>query len=214
MKYMRDLSYFGILAAIVSVLCCISTTAYASSDDELTVGVEPWFEPMDFVPGYDGQLNLEDIDLDVKYLLLPERPRFNGVPPIEHIDIGTLFDSYALSDDEPIIRISPPWPQLEPWYQPFIIVIGENDGVLEYLLPPDREILPYPPRFNGVPPIEHINIGTLFDSYYLSTNTYGIAPSFDVTSYSMERSVVAIPEPATVLFLGMGALVLMRRKRA
>jgi len=156
MKYMRDMNC-GILAGIVLVLCCTSTTTFASSGDEPTFGIYPpdWpqpypvsypsllpLEPSDIIGG-DDPINLEDIDLDFKYVLLPERPRFNGVPPIEHIDIGTLFDSY-----------------------------------------------------------------------YLSTNTYGIAPSFDVTSYSMERSAVAIPEPATVLLLGMGALVLRRRKRA
>jgi len=155
MKYMRDLTCFGILARIVLVLCCISTTAYASSGDDPTFGIYPpdWpqpypvshpsllpLEPSDIIGG-DDPINWEDIDIDVKYLLLPERPRFNGVPPID-ID------------------------------------------------------------------------GILFDSYNLSANSYGIVSSFDVTSYSMESSAVAIPEPATVLLLGMGALVLRRLKRA
>ena len=107
MKVMRGSTCFAILAGMVLVLCCISTSAYASSDDEP-------------------------------------------------------------------IGINPPWPQDEPWYQPFIIVIGEWDGTLEYILPPDREILPYPRRFNGVPPID-IDV-SLFDFYNISNNSYGIAP--------------------------------------
>lgn len=138
MKYMRDLSYFGILAGMVLVLCCISTSAYASSGDEPIFGIEPWFPILD-LPENGGQLSLEylgEIDLDVS-----RYPRGGGAPPID-ID------------------------------------------------------------------------GLLFDSYNLNTNSYGIAPSFDVTSYSVEGSVVATPEPATVLLLGMGALALRRRKRA
>jgi len=141
MKYMRGFSCFVLLGGMGLVLCCFSTSAYALSDDEPRFGIEPWFEPIDFVPGYGGQLNLEDIE-HTELQLLPELPRFNGVPPID-ID------------------------------------------------------------------------GSLFDSYNLSTNSYGIAPSFDVTSSSGGvGSVTVVPEPTTVLLLGIGALALRKRKRS
>lgn len=148
MKYIRNLSYFGILAGIVLVLCCISTSAYALLDDEPTFRVpETW-------------------------LSFPE-----------------VIYPMPISDDGQII--------------------------LEYLLPPGREILPYPPRFNGVPPIEPIDIRAIFDSYYLSTNSYGIAPPLDVIYASGGvGSVSVVPEPTTVLLLGMGALALRKRKKA
>ena len=158
MKDMRGFSYFAILAGMVLVLCCFSTSAYASSDDERIIGVEPWF--------WDNLASQ-----------------------------GFVFD---------------------PGY----------GGVLEYLLPPGREILPNTPRFNGAPPIEPFDIVAILNSYNLNYNfnynrnynlnynSYGIEPSFDATSYSMEGPVVANPEPATVLLLGMGALALRRRKRA
>jgi len=120
--------------------------------------------------------------------------------------------AYALSGDEPIVGI-------EPWFKDNLASQGLDfdpgyGGILEYLLPPDRELLPYQPRFNGVPPIEPIDIRTILNSYNLNYNSYGIEPSFDATSYSMEGPVVVNPEPATVLLLGIGALALRRRKRA
>jgi hypothetical protein len=146
MKYMRNLSYFGILGSIV--LCCISTSAY------------------------------------------------------------------ALSDDEPIFRVPETWPSFPEIIYPMPISDG-GQIILEYLLPPDRDILPYPPRFNGVPPIEPIDIRAIFDSYYLTTNSYGIAPPFDIaSSFGGVGSVNVVPEPTTVLLLGMGALALRKRKRA
>lgn len=95
MKDLRDSNYFVPLYGVVLFLFCISPSAYASSGDEPTIGVEPWFEPIDFVPGYGGQINLEDIDIEANLMFLPERPRFNGVPPID-ID-GSLFDPYGFS---------------------------------------------------------------------------------------------------------------------
>lgn len=156
MKYMRNLSYFGILGGVVLVLCCISTSAY------------------------------------------------------------------ALSDDEPIFRIYPPdWPQPYPVLYPSLLpldpldIIDGSDEIMEYLLPPGRDILPQQPRFNGVPPIEPIDIRAIFDSYNFSTNSYGIAPPLDVTySSGGAGSVSVVPEPTTGLLLGMGALALKRRKRA
>jgi hypothetical protein len=143
MKDMKYFSCFPILVGMVLVLYCISTSAYASSEDELTIGVEPWFPILD-IPDRGGPINLEDI---------------------KHAEL---------------------------------------------------QLLSYPPRFNGDMSfgLEPIDIRAIFDSYNLSTNSYGIASSFDVTSSSMEGSVVAIPEPATVLLLGMGALALRKRKRA
>ena len=114
--------------------------------------------------------------------------------------------AHALSDDEAVFRIYPPdWPQQ---FGP-PVVYGEHGDGLEFSLSPDAEILPNTPRFNGVPPLD-ID-GTLFDSYDLSANSCGIVPSFDVTSYSMEGSIVATPEPATVLLLGLGAFFLRRK---
>ncbi len=209
MKNLKRSNYFVPLCGVVLFLFCISPSAYASSDDELRFSIYPpdWpqpypvlfpsllpFEPSDS-PDHGGQINLEDIiDLDVEYVLLPEQPRFNGVPPID-ID-GAFFDAYALSNDEPIFGI-------EPWFgndSQAIIVIGEDDGVLEYLLPPDRDILPYPPRFDGTPPLD-ID-GSLFDSYSFSGSSYEPASSF----------ITPIPEPATLLLLTLGA-VMLRRKR-
>ncbi|UCF43235.1 MAG: PEP-CTERM sorting domain-containing protein [Planctomycetota bacterium] len=63
------------------------SNSYTSSDDEPIFQIPA--EPIDFVPGYAGQLNLDDIE-HAEHPVLPEHPRL--VSPID-ID-GTLFDAY------------------------------------------------------------------------------------------------------------------------
>ena len=215
MKYMREFSFSVMLAGMFFVLCCITTSAYALSDDEAIFRIDPpdWpqpypvlypsllpLDPLDIIGG-GGQINLEDIDIEAKLMLLPEQPRFNGVPPI--------------------LWINPPWPQREPWYQPLIRdrqhMPTDDDGqiILEYLLPPDREILPYPPRFNGAPPIDLT--GSIFKpggGFNTSLLDLGVHYEDQISSLSTFSSVNVVPEPATLLLLGTGALTLRKRKRA
>jgi len=139
-----------------------------------------------------GQISFEylvEIDLDVS-----PYPRGGGAPPLD-------------IDDEAVFRIYPPDWQLQ--FGPPVIV-GEDDGILEYLLPPDRELLSYPPRFNGDMSfgLEPIDIRAIFDSYNLNTNSYEPAPSFE----GISSSITVVPEPATLLLFAFGGLVL-RRKR-
>ena len=109
------------------------------------------------------------------------------------------FNSNA--DDEPIFGI-------EPWFgsdPQAIIVIGVDDGVLEYLGEVDLDVSPYP-RGGGAPPLD-ID-GLLFDFYGLSVSSYEPAPSFE----GISSPITVVPEPATVLLLGLGGLILRKRR--
>ena len=120
--------------------------------------------------------------------------------------------TYATLDDEPMFKI-PEWEQF-PLHPDAIIIEGASEKSLEWIMP-QNYVMPEEPWWrNGIPPVEGVlNYFSLDYLNSLMDGSYGAVISFSTASSTMESTVVVVPEPATILFFGLGTLVLRRQTK-
>ena len=108
---------------------------------------------------------------------------------------------YALTYDVSEFRIPPNEP-IEPLIIYPLPVPENGQGFIEFVLPPGQS----PPLMITYPRSLDLDYSPIV-SFNLNHDYYKIAFS----DYSMEGSVAAVPEPATLFLLGLGAAMLRKR---
>lgn len=215
MKSMRNLGYIGILAGMVLALCCTHTSAYALLlqeeyvPGEVIVSFDPGITEsyVEYLADELGFSMIRKLRLQKCNTFLVEIGDGQSEEDLISLlsqNVDVLYAELNLIGSIPRPPGGPVVIDLEP------MPTDENGQIiLEYVLPPGRELLPYPPRFDGTLPLEGG-----FDYFEYMKTFRVIAPSSDVSSDPVGVSVVVVPEPTTMLLLGMGALAIRKRKRS